>query len=183
VLGRERRRPAHPLDLEVHGVDGFLEPPEALHRPVVHDDLPDLPTAEAPQDQHLVHAVRAASFDPLTLRPDEDVRAISINAWFSLGRHGLGLHFQRNAGCVNEVLVLRRPGRGKVWEVVMDSRTMTRFARLEEAVDAVDFELEQMGRATALSAKHDASWRRAGARADALRLEVWHRFHPRRGPA
>jgi hypothetical protein len=126
---------------------------------------------------------RAASFDPLTLRPDEDVRAISINAWFSLGRHGLGLHFQRGADRVNEVLVLRRPGRGKVWEVVMDDRPMTRFGRIEEAVDAVDFEIERMGRATALSAKHDASWRRAADRGDALRLAVWHRFHPRGGPA
>ena len=126
---------------------------------------------------------RAASFDPLTLRPDEDVRAISINAWFSLGRHGLGLHFQRGADLVNEVLVLRRPGRGKVWEVVMDGRSMTRFGRIEEAVDAVDFEIEQMGRAAALSAKHDASWRRAADRGDALRLAVWHRLYPRRGPA
>jgi hypothetical protein len=124
---------------------------------------------------------RVASFDPLTLRPDEDVRAISINAWFSLGRHGLGLHFQRGADRVNEVLVLRRPGRGKTWEVVMDDRPMTRFGRIEEAVDAVDFEIERMGRATALSAKHDASWRRAADRGDALRLAVWHRLHPRRG--
>ena len=62
---------------------------------------------------------------------------------------------------MNEVLVLRRPGRGKVWEVVMDDQPMARFGRIEEAVDAVDFEIEQMGRATALSAKHDASWRRA----------------------
>ena len=84
---------------------------------------------------------------------------------------------------MNEVLVLRRPGRGKVWEVVMDDRPMERFGRLEEAVDAVDFEIERMGRATALSAKHDASWRRAADRGDALRLAVWHRLHPRRGPA
>src|SRR3954468_6683686 len=122
---------------------------------------------------------RAASFDPLTLRPDEDVRAISINAWFSLGRHGLGLHFQRGAGRVNEVLVLRRPGRGKVWEIVMDGRPMTRFGRIEEAVEAVDFEIEGMGRATALSAKREAAWRRAADRADALRLAVWRRLHPR----
>jgi ATP-dependent helicase IRC3 len=126
---------------------------------------------------------RAASFDPLTLRPDEDVRAISINAWFSLGRHGLGLHFQRGPDRVNEVLVLRRPGRGKIWEVVMDDRPMMRFGRIEDAVDAVDFEIERMGRATALSAKHDAGWRRAAGQSDALRLAVWHRLHPRRGPA
>ena len=60
---------------------------------------------------------------------------------------------------------------------------MTRFGRIEEAVDAVDFEIERMGRATALSAMHDANWRRAGDRGDALRLAVWHRFHPRGGPA
>ena len=84
---------------------------------------------------------------------------------------------------MSEVLVLRRPGRGKVWEVVMDGRPMERFARIEEAVDAVDFEIERMGRATALSAKHDASWRRAADRGDALRLAAWHRLHPRRGPA
>src|SRR5450755_299919 len=33
---------------------------------------------------------RAASFDPLTLQANDEVRAISANAWFSLGRHGLG---------------------------------------------------------------------------------------------
>ena len=33
---------------------------------------------------------RAAAFDPLTLELDRDVRAISPNAWFSLGRHGVG---------------------------------------------------------------------------------------------
>ena len=99
---------------------------------------------------------RAASFDPLTLRAHEDVRAISSHAWFSLGRHGVGLHFQR-AGRVSEVLVVRRAGRGKCWEVVMDGRPMERFSRLEAAVEAVDFELERMGRATALSAKRDAA--------------------------
>src|SRR5450755_374069 len=70
---------------------------------------------------------RAASFDPLNLRADDAVRAISNNAWFSLGRCGLGLHFERRPCVACEVLVLRRAGRGKVWEVVMDGRTMERF--------------------------------------------------------
>jgi hypothetical protein len=35
---------------------------------------------------------RAAAFNPLTLEVQQEVRAISGNAWFSLGRHGLGLH-------------------------------------------------------------------------------------------
>ena len=41
---------------------------------------------------------RAANFDPLTLEADVEVRAISGNALFSLGRHGVGLHFQRRPG-------------------------------------------------------------------------------------
>src|SRR6478736_2700651 len=103
---------------------------------------------------------RAASFDPLTLQTHDDVRAISSHAWFSLGRHGVGLHFQRG-GRVSEVVVARRAGRGKCWEVVMDGRSMERFSRLEAAVEAVDFELERMGRGAVLSAAADAAWRRA----------------------
>jgi hypothetical protein len=119
------------------------------------------------------------------------VRAISSHAWFSLGRHGVGLHFQR-AGGVSEVLVVRRPGRGKCWEVVMDGRAMERFSRLEAAVEAVDFELERMGPRAVLSAAAEAAWRRApapvagdvpGPRAanlgEALRLRVWDRLHGR----
>jgi ATP-dependent helicase IRC3 len=135
---------------------------------------------------------RAAGFDPLTLRAHEDVRAISSHAWFSLGRHGVGLHFQR-AGRVSEVLVVRRAGRGKCWEVVMDGRAMERFSRLEAAVEAVDFELERLGRGAVLSAAPAAGWRRAappavgdegaGPRAanlgEALRLSVWCRYYPR----
>src|SRR5450432_1090994 len=135
---------------------------------------------------------RAASFDPLTLRADDDVRAISGHAWFSLGRHGVGLHFQR-AGRVSEVLVVRRAGRGRCWEVVMDGQPLERFSHLEAAVEAVDFELERMGRGAVLSAAPEAAWRRAAAPVvddapgtsaanlgDALRLMVWHRFHLRR---
>ena len=124
---------------------------------------------------------RAASFDPLTLRTHDDVRAISSHAWFSLGRHGVGLHFQR-AGRVSEVLVVRRAGRGKCWEVVMDGRPMERFSRLEAAVEAVDFELERIGtrggpvgrRGGRVAAGRAAS-RRRGARSA--------RREPRRGVA
>jgi len=129
---------------------------------------------------------RAAAFDPLTLRTHEDVRAISSHAWFSLGRHGVALHFQR-AGRISEAMVVRRPGRGKCWEVLMDGRPMERFSRLEAAVEAVDFELERMGRGAVLSAAPEAAWRRtlppgrmAGVTTldEALRLSVWNRFHP-----
>jgi len=124
---------------------------------------------------------RAASFDPLTLRTDEEVRAISANAWFSLGRHGVGLHFERRAGRPSEVLVLRRASRGKAWEVVLDGKTMDRFSRMEDAVQAVDYELHRMGRAVAASALDTAAWRRVPSAqvpapaGEALRLAVWKR--------
>src|SRR6188768_770069 len=38
---------------------------------------------------------RAAHFDPVSLRVDPEVMAISRNAWASLGRFGLALHFER----------------------------------------------------------------------------------------
>jgi superfamily II DNA or RNA helicase len=127
---------------------------------------------------------RAAAFDPLTQEVHEDVRAISGNAWFSLGRHGLGLYFEKRPGAASEVLVVRRPGRGRVWEVLMDGGAMARFSELEEAVNAVDFEVERMGRAAALSALPSAPWRRAAPGcvppADVLQKALWDRLNRRR---
>lgn len=116
---------------------------------------------------------RAASFDPLTLKIDADVRAISGNAWFSLGRHGVGLHFERRPGVSCEVTVLARAARGKRWEVSLDGRAKERFSTLEAAVEAVDYEVSRMGRHALASALASAPWRTA--RADALRLAVWQR--------
>jgi superfamily II DNA or RNA helicase len=124
---------------------------------------------------------RAASFDPLTLSTDAEVRAISANAWFSLGRHGVGLHFQRQPGRSIEALVLKKAARGKAWEVVLDGRTMDRFSKMEDAVAAVDYEIGRMGRLTAASALESAAWRREPSStppvlsAEALRLAVWKR--------
>jgi hypothetical protein len=119
---------------------------------------------------------RASRFDPLGLVTDEEVRAISPNAWFSLGRHGVGLHFERSPGRASLALVLKRPGkaRGKNWEVTVDERVVARYSRLEEAVEAVDFELARIGRLTAASARPNAAWR--AGRAEALRLAVWNRI-------
>ena len=132
---------------------------------------------------------RAAAFNPLTLEVHEEVRAISANAWFSLGRHGVGLHFQRKPGSVSEALVLRRPSRGKVWEVLIDDTTMARLSELEEAVSAVDYELERLGRSVATSALASAIWRKPPpggvSQADILQKELWEKLHIRpvgRGP-
>lgn len=132
---------------------------------------------------------RAAAFDPLTLELDRDVRAISANAWFSLGRHGVGLHFARATNVISNVTVLMRSARGKRWEVTIDGRAIERFSTLEDAVEAVDHEIEQRGRAAHVSARHDAPWRyespppdlvarlrakeRATTHGEALRLAVW----------
>jgi ATP-dependent helicase IRC3 len=116
---------------------------------------------------------RAASFDPLTLATDHEVRAISANAWFSLGRHGLGLHFERRPGTPCEVTVLKRAERGKRWEVSLDGRVQERFSTVEAAVEAVDYEIARMGALPRVSALEDAPWR--ATRADELRLSVWRR--------
>jgi ATP-dependent helicase IRC3 len=122
---------------------------------------------------------RAAAFNPLTLEVHEDVRAISSNDWFSLGRRGLGLHFEKFPGRASEVVVLKRPGRGKIWEVLIDETSMARFSNLEDAVAAVDYELERRGRLTALSALPTAPWRRGESgsmRAKALQQALWDRI-------
>ncbi len=139
---------------------------------------------------------RAASFDPLTQKPQAEVRAISRHDWFSLGRHGIGLHVEMRPGQIAEFLVLKRVARGKTWEVSLDGTVKERFSTIEEAVQAVDYEVERRGRAVVLSAMAGADWRRrpappgdetaasrlAAARrpvslADALRLAAWRRVH------
>ena len=132
---------------------------------------------------------RAASFDPLTLEPNLEIRAISGNAWFSLGRHGVGLHFEPRSGRPSTVTVLKRGARGKAWEISRDGESIDRFSTLEQAVEAVDYEIDQMGRAASASARDEAPWRArpappellarlrsryiATSYADALRLLVW----------
>jgi ATP-dependent helicase IRC3 len=108
-------------------------------------------------------AARAAAFDPLTQAVDADVRAISGNAWESLGRHGLALHFEAAPGRLCEALVLCRGARGRRWEVSLDGRVMERFSAAEEAVQAVDYEVARRGRAVSASARASAGWRAVGA--------------------
>ncbi len=116
---------------------------------------------------------RAEHFDPLTLETDGDVRAISGNAWFSLGRYGLGLHFERSPGLACEALVLKRAERGRRWEVLLDGVAKERFSTVEAAVEAVDYELTRFGSWAQASARSEAAWRLD--RAESLRLAVWQR--------
>jgi len=109
---------------------------------------------------------RAAAFDPLTQEVDDEVRAISRNAWVSLGRHGLALHFERSAGAVCTALLRSVAPRGKRWEVTLDGRPMARFSTVEEAVDAVDYEVQRRGPRVAASARSVAPWRRGAVPAD-----------------
>lgn len=102
---------------------------------------------------------RAAAFNPLTLDVHNDVRAISRNAWFSLGRHGVGLHYARATDVISTATVLTRAARGKRWEVAIDDRIKEYFTTLEDAVQAVDYEVDQRGHAARSSARHDAGWR------------------------
>lgn len=102
---------------------------------------------------------RAERFDPLTLQTDPEVAAISPNAWFSLGRQGIGLHFERRPGRISEALILRRAPRGKIWEVTLDGRPQARFSRIEEAVEAVDYEIARLGPHAIASARPEAEWR------------------------
>lgn len=129
---------------------------------------------------------RAAAFDPLTLETNADIRAISANAWFSLGRQGVAIHFQTR-GITRVVTVLKKASRGKAWHVAMDGDVVEKFSTLEEAVEAADYEIEQLDATS--SARDDAGWRtrrapdellaslrnRAGivTLADALRQAVW----------
>jgi superfamily II DNA or RNA helicase len=104
---------------------------------------------------------RAASFDPLGLEVSADVRAISQNAWESLGRRGLCLHFEKKPGRLCAARVLARGPRGKRWHVTLDGDLVERFSTFEEAVAAVDYEVSELGPAARASALHEAAWRAA----------------------
>ena len=168
-----------PRDLDLHGED--VREASRIWQQILFDH----PGFEVEAGALTLREIqdRAANFDPLTLQADAEVRAISGNAWFSLGRHGVGLHFQRKPGRASEVVVLKRGARGKVWEVTLDGKAKDRFLRMEDAVQAVDYEIARMGRLTAASALEGASWRRALEGtitvSEALRLAVWKRVMQR----
>ena len=177
-----------PRDLDLQGEDASL-----AHRTWSRITL-DCPGFEVEAGAITLSEIqhRAARFDPLGLRVDRDLMAISANAWESLGKQGLALHFEKTPGRLCEVLVLAHGARGKRWQVSVDGAEAERFSTIEEAVQAVDYEVERHGRPACVSARDGAAWRKAavpqqlqaalppvrtGRRAttlgEAMRLAVW----------
>ena len=120
----------------------------------------DLPSFQVEADSITLTELedRAARFDPLTRATDPEVCAISDLDWHSLGRAGLCLHVQRG-GRTLAITVLRVAPRGKRWLIAIDGAERARFARIEEAVEAVDYEVARMGPYTLESASREAPWR------------------------
>lgn len=150
---------------------------------------------------------RAAAFDPLRMGVDPEIAAISTLRWESLGSRGVAIHVFVNAtaarkGALSEILALDQGGRAgsRRWKVTQDGKEMARFSRMEQAVEAVDYEIQRRGRESAESARASAAWRkepvppelaaklaaltppqRAANRGDAMRLLAWATHGPRRG--
>lgn len=149
---------------------------------------------------------RAAAFDPLKLAVDLEIQAISRLGWESLGRCGLAMHVlwgdrAARRGELSEILVLDRGGRagGRRWRVTLDGKEVGRYSRMEEAVEAVDYEIVRKGPVALESAKATAAWRaepptpeqvaalaalqppqRARTRGEATRLLAWAEHGPGR---
>lgn len=102
---------------------------------------------------------RAEAFDPLSMRVSGDIAAISPLAWVSLGKAGLALHWQPKADQFDEVRVQPAAARGKRWQVTLLGQPRARFSTAEEAVAAVDYEIEAKGPAAWRSAHPNAPWR------------------------
>ena len=148
--------------------------PEERAKPI---PLPfDEPGDEAPATLAEIQE-RLAQFDPLTMYQRVETAAISINAWLSLGAHGMMLHFQGHSGelCFFKLEPTGRRG-ATVW---LGERRIARFPTMAEAVEAVDEELPKYGQVA--SARPGASWRLAPP-PDPLRVAVEQLRPPRYAP-
>lgn len=183
-----------PREMDLEGAD-VEEAERALKQLTL-----DFPTFEVEPGEITLGEIqrRAASFNPLTLDIHPEIMAISGNAWESLGSAGLALHVLGPKG-LQEITVIntRRRGRSR-YQVAFDDEEKATFARIEEAVEAVDYELAALGEGVARSARPEAGWRqdpptdseyaalrelkpprRAQTRGEALRYLV-HARHARR---
>lgn len=103
--------------------------------------------------------MRAEGFDPLNTDRLKEYKAISPNGWFSLGNKGLCLHFFRQDGELSKVDILKMTTRGKKYHVFIDDKEVAKFSKITDAIEAVDYELEQMGPIEAQTANDKAEWR------------------------
>lgn len=152
-----------PVDLDLEGR------PVSDAEGVWADALQDAPGLEIEPGAITLGEIqrRAAAFDPLTLKVDPEVAAISANAWSSLGSKGLALHVERRPGTVIEFLVLARgAARGDRWHVLQDGRKVAHFSRMEDAVEAVDHEVSKRGPWAEKAAHPLAVWRRGAVPAE-----------------
>lgn len=119
---------------------------------------------------------RVAVFDPLLATQSEEVAAISVHAWISLGARGMMLHFTDRAGNLRafELRAEARPRRGV--EVWLDDERLTRFSTMQAAIEAVDLELPNYG--DPASAAASACWRQAEI-SDRLRAALAKLWPPR----
>lgn len=122
----------------------------------------EFPTFELPPETITLSEIetRAQQFDPLTLHVDPEVAAISANAWTSLGRVGLVLHFLKGPQQLGEFLLIdrQRPGRDR-YRVFAGQQEVAQFSGLTDAVEAVDYEVAALGPSAERSALPSADWR------------------------
>lgn len=103
---------------------------------------------------------RAESFDPLTMELHPDITAITGNGWFSLGKKGLALfYFQRDGSLHKAEIIQRGKKKSERYHVLMDGTCKAKFSKIISAVEAVDYEIDQMGPIPSRTARDDADWR------------------------
>jgi superfamily II DNA or RNA helicase len=107
---------------------------------------------------------RATAFNPLEQRVDEQIRAISGNGWISLGAAGIALYVHAADHGLQRWEVLREKRAVSQltsrWAVYFRGTRKAEFSRIDEAVAAVDYEVERAGETMRASARADALWRR-----------------------
>jgi ATP-dependent helicase IRC3 len=103
---------------------------------------------------------RAEAFDPLTMELHPEITAITTNGWFSLGQKGLALHYFSPNGSLQIAEVLRNKGkRSQRYQIEINGEKRAHFSRIIDAIEAVDYEIEQMGSLELQTARDDAIWR------------------------